>query len=436
MPEEMDSFDDIEQQWAKIPDDELLKAATEYLDEYSPEVQEIILQKAQERNLIEIAYENDSQDDISPPPEHIIDKNKLKLPKMWIGIIIAFAFLVGEFYELFNNIGGDNLGPICLVIGIGGLIYWYFCVYRIHKVLAELSDKQYEISPAAAVGYHFIPFYNLYWIFKWPMTLANFIKNRQMVRILPGFLIGVFLVISLLLTRFDSALGLFCLFTTGAYIKHKITLQIECRLAHQQGWEFAPPTVWTTGILLVILGAASTTAVIGLYTTEAGQAFLADNFPDEEYAEITNPLSITHNQYSLKYPSNWTLDTSSLDYDPDSYFSIDSAAQTSFVEFFIFDFEAESSEWILDIKTYFQQGVIYESVESPFFQWGSFQGVGVQLNGKAMFLDCTIRIFMYSSDNISIGIVESFYDEDTQFVQPGFNLIRSTFKLSPLNENR
>jgi len=435
MPEEMESFDDAREQWTNASDDEILKAATEYLNEYSPEIQDIILNEAQQRNLIEISHENDYQDDITPPPEHILDKNNLKLPKMWVGIIIAFAFLAGEFYELYNNIAEDTLGPVCLIIALSGISYWYFCVYRIHKILRELSDNQYEISPGAAVGFHFIPFYNLYWIFKWPMTFAAYIKNRQMIRIIPGFLIGAFILISLLLSQVDSALGLFCLFTTGAYIKHKLKLQIECRLARQSGWEFAPPGVWAAGIVLAVLAAVSLTAVIGLYTTESGQAFLADTFAAEEPAETSNPLSITHNKYSLKYPSNWTLDSSSLDYDPDNYFSIDSSGKSAFVEFYIYDFYTDPTEWILDLKNYYVQEVIHDSVEKPFSQWGSYHGAGIELNGKVMLLDSTIRIFIYTSDNISLGIIESYYDEDTHLVQPGFNLIQSTFKLAPLNNN-
>ena len=436
MPEEMESFDDVREQWANTSDDELLKASTEYLNEYPPEIQDIILNEAQQRGLIELTYEDDNPEDSTPSPEYILDKSKLILPKMWVGIIFAFAFLFGEFYELYNNISEDTAGPVCLIISLSGIFYWYFCVYRIHKILQELSENEYEISPGAAVGFHFIPFYNFYWIFKWPMIFAAYIKNRQMVRIIPGFLLGACLLISFLLSQLDGAMGLFCLFTTGAYIKHKLKLQIECQLARQQGWDFTPPGVWTAGIVLAGLALILIAFIVGIFATDAGQTFLADAFPAEEVADISNPLSITHNKYSLKYPSNWTLDSSSLDYDPDSYFSIDSSGKSAYVEVFFDDYYMDPNEWIRDIKNLYVPDVIQNPVEIPFSRWGTYRGSGIELKGKTMFLDATLRIFVYTSDNINFGITEWFYDEDTHLLQPGFNLIRSAFVLSPLNENR
>jgi S1-C subfamily serine protease len=144
------------------------------------------------------------------------------LPKVWVGFIFAGTFLFVEAIELsMGNEGGT--GFLTSVVAIGGVIYWLFCVHRFHRILRELSATKYPISPGRAVGYHFIPIYSLYWIFKWPIEFSKFINSQEFVRMVPGGLLGFLLLLSTVLYRtVDGALGLVCIFGISTYMASKL----------------------------------------------------------------------------------------------------------------------------------------------------------------------------------------------------------------------
>jgi hypothetical protein len=105
---------------------------------------------------------------------------------------------------------------------LGGFVYWLFCVHRFHKVLAEATAGKYPISPRDAVGYHFLPLYNLYWIFYWPNTLARFVNERNSPPRMVVGLAGGLLLAGFLACRLDSALGLTIIFSVSVYLKNGI----------------------------------------------------------------------------------------------------------------------------------------------------------------------------------------------------------------------
>lgn len=67
------------------------------------------------------------------------------LPHVWVGFLFALAFLVAEFVEVFTGNEEATVTIPTLLIGIGGWVYWLFCVYRMHKVLEELTGGGYPI---------------------------------------------------------------------------------------------------------------------------------------------------------------------------------------------------------------------------------------------------------------------------------------------------
>jgi hypothetical protein len=149
-----------------------------------------------------------------------------KLPWVWVGYIFAFAFLVGEILELALGLP-QGFDLVLILIAIGGWIYWLFCVHRFHKILEELSAGRYPIEPSTAVGYHFVPFYNFIWLFKWPAKLAAYLNEHGRVRIVNGNLLGLLLLISALLRLFDGAIGLAAIYTVTLYISSKLRRHIE-----------------------------------------------------------------------------------------------------------------------------------------------------------------------------------------------------------------
>lgn len=120
-----------------------------------------------------------------------------------------------------------KLSPAFTLIGLGGWIYWIVCVHRIHKILAELTHERYPITAAEAAGKHFIPFYNIYWIIKWPVEISRYLNDRQRVRMIHGAIVGVLLLLAALSRLVDGAVGLAMLFGVTLYISAKLKRHVQ-----------------------------------------------------------------------------------------------------------------------------------------------------------------------------------------------------------------
>ncbi len=130
-------------------------------------------------------------------------------PWVWFGFVFAIAFLSAEFADLILDFDKQSLG------------------------------HRYPIQPGEAVGKHFIPFYNLYWLFVWPSTLSSHLNQAGRVNMLPGGLIGFVLLVSLLLRYVDGAIGLALTFAVGLYISAK--LRKHMKLVKGIAPELLPP---------------------------------------------------------------------------------------------------------------------------------------------------------------------------------------------------
>ena len=83
-----------------------------------------------------------------------------KFPIIWPGYIIALLSLVSEiaYYAIYPDSTEKYIWPVVL-LGIIALIYWCICLYKMHKVILQITDSHYPITPGQAVGYGFIPIY-------------------------------------------------------------------------------------------------------------------------------------------------------------------------------------------------------------------------------------------------------------------------------------
>ena len=148
--------------------------------------------------------------------------NPPRLPMIWIGYLLGIATIVAEFVavglhpELAKE-GGIPPLYLFLVSFVGG-VYWFVCVYRYHVVMAHVPGWRHPISPARAIGFHFIPFYNLYWMFKWPREIANFVNGRLQGPVMRSVPVGVAVLAALALRILDPGFGLILLFFPMSYI--------------------------------------------------------------------------------------------------------------------------------------------------------------------------------------------------------------------------
>jgi hypothetical protein len=161
------------------------------------------------------------------------------LPMIWIGYLLGVATIIAEFVavslhpELAKEIGIPPL-YLFLVSFVGG-VYWFVCIYRYHVILAMVPGWKHPISPARAVGFHFIPFYNLYWVFKWPQEIARFVNFRLRTNMMRATPVGLAFLGALILRFFDPGFGLLLLFFPLSYVS-------ECMRRALAAPTFAPPS--------------------------------------------------------------------------------------------------------------------------------------------------------------------------------------------------
>src|SRR5215204_2879139 len=100
------------------------------------------------------------------------------MPWVWFGFLFVAAFFTQEVATIVFELDDGTSGLFLMVLGLAGWIYWLVCVHRFHKILNEVSANRYQITAAEAVGKHFIPFYNLMWLFVWPSTMSDYINRH------------------------------------------------------------------------------------------------------------------------------------------------------------------------------------------------------------------------------------------------------------------
>ena len=148
-------------------------------------------------------------------------------PWVWVGFLLVFVFILLETLMVVLQLDQRKMTGFLTLVALSGSIYWLVCVHRLHKILREVTKGRYSISGAEAVGYHFIPFYNFYWIFKWTALKTDYLKGQGRVRIISGYLLGVFILLGVLLRWVDSGIGLFILFSVAVYLSSKLKQHVR-----------------------------------------------------------------------------------------------------------------------------------------------------------------------------------------------------------------
>ncbi len=155
----------------------------------------------------------------------------LPMPKLWIGYALAAATFGGEMIaiarhpELLQSTPNAKellfgVPPLEVFLpGFVAAVYWLVCIYRYHKILAALPNYKHPISPARAVGFHFIPLFWLVWLFLWPREIAKFVNARFKMPLMRGWIFGVGTIGAMLCQiALDPALGIALMFLSMAYV--------------------------------------------------------------------------------------------------------------------------------------------------------------------------------------------------------------------------
>lgn len=98
-----------------------------------------------------------------------------------VGVLSLSIVIIGAFFEQGKtdvNIKYALVSALVLV-ALSGAIYFAVCVYRLHKIASIVTAGKYPVSASKAAWFNFIPFYNIYWMFKWPGELAHFLNHAK-----------------------------------------------------------------------------------------------------------------------------------------------------------------------------------------------------------------------------------------------------------------
>lgn len=161
---------------------------------------------------------------------------KSSFPWVWIGFLFAFAFFVMEVvfviatfdWETEVSSADPQLELVLGLFGLPGIIYWMVCVHRLHKILGEMTRGRYPNTPLETALKHLIPFYNLYWIFKWPGDFSEYLNRRGRVKIISGGVLGLLLLLGLLTFRvIDGAIGMAALTGVTMYMSSKLKAHVK-----------------------------------------------------------------------------------------------------------------------------------------------------------------------------------------------------------------
>jgi len=148
------------------------------------------------------------------------------LPRMGIGfVLVLLSFVTAMIEGAVNPELARQEPPVgfYLVFLIGAWFYWLWCVHRYHDIMCSVSGYRHPISPGQAVARHFFPFYNFYWVFRWPSQIATFVNWRAQANVMHGWIAGLLVLGAVILGRMiDGSVGLVLLFGCGFYISRQI----------------------------------------------------------------------------------------------------------------------------------------------------------------------------------------------------------------------
>jgi hypothetical protein len=157
---------------------------------------------------------------------------------MWVGLVLALLCLS------FELLGGITEAFVWLFSMLGSC-YWFFCVHRIHKVLAEYTTCAYPISARKAVGFQIIPLFEYYWFFRWTRQIAKFLDQQAGRTTAPKLWPGVLLVGASVLGWFPlfKSVRLFLFFGFGLYLIRQLKAVLPparpLRVRRAQQWNLS-----------------------------------------------------------------------------------------------------------------------------------------------------------------------------------------------------
>lgn len=130
-----------------------------------------------------------------------------------VAVVLLVLAMIGEFASGSQTYGRRSEEPPLAAIlncfgalaALGVWIYWLWWVYTVHREIRDFTGWAHPVSPGKALGYCFIPFFNIYWVIYMPYRLAQTLEQYlgsqrassgtvmtyQILSIVPGSCLGI-----------------------------------------------------------------------------------------------------------------------------------------------------------------------------------------------------------------------------------------------------
>jgi hypothetical protein len=116
---------------------------------------------------------------------------------IWPGYFIAGTMFVISFVGY--RADKESLAPLIVLLNLAGWIYWLICIGWLHATIEETTAGKHPIKPGRAIIGHFVPFFNLFWVFIWSNAIARFVRSHAGLKMIGGWF-GIPLALSILMS--------------------------------------------------------------------------------------------------------------------------------------------------------------------------------------------------------------------------------------------
>ena len=190
-------------------------------------------------------------------------------------------------------------------------------------------------------------------------------------------------------------------------------------------------SVWVVVIVgIVCLGLGGLGGFgIGLAVSGGIQAINEEVGVKEEPADIEGAREFEHEGLAAMIPGNWIVHPGNAYKTEDGadYFFFQSDGYTS-VEFYLYDGPIDVEEQVEAHRSIVNEYLFGELSETTTNSYGGLRGTGINFGDDYFDNTELYNVFVVSGNTKSLVVVENYFEDDSEFVLPGMQLIRDTIQ--------
>lgn len=223
---------------------------------------------------------------------------------------------------------------------------------------------------------------------------------------------------------------------TGMYGKPSLAFNADPNLGDLLVLATLFLSIWISYVgVRTVFGAAKWRAILlflalpgMLYGTAIAAVAVAGFLMAAAPPAIKAPLTHGSPKFTFSYPSNWDIDRTDPMFDPAGDVYVISPQNAAF-HIMAYEAEGEPEDHLAWTTGGMRSALDNARDDGPLTEWAGMQGVGRVLRGEFEGAPSTIRMFVCEVKPGSfIEITESWADDDQKVLEPGFALIRSSFR--------